>query len=257
MYRPAADYPATGLPGFQGKRPQRRLVAAPGLLSAFLQRMRRFVAIAIAFQCARLASAGTMSPLTAKEIALMLRAGYSSETILNDLAARHFAGPLDSNAEAEMRQLNASPKLLDELKGGQLDATTDELTQAQEKIAAANAAEEQLAREKWIALQNGDLGKSTSSQGIGAQSGVGAAQRGQERAQAAPKIVELKVGQSLDLREFDGPNIRVVFTALEMDGVIITLQDYDHMLVVGGWGVSGCEGYFPVSYLATATWTIL
>ena len=54
--------------------------------------MRRFLAIAIAFQCARFATAGTL-PLTGKDVVLMLKLGYSTETILRDLNARHFGGP--------------------------------------------------------------------------------------------------------------------------------------------------------------------
>lgn len=157
----------------------------------------------------------------------MLRMGYSSEDLARDLNAKRFAGPLDSSSEAQIRQLNASPKLLDDLKSGRFDATTDQLTQAQEKIAATNAAAEDPARQQQIALQKGNNQKST------APSGIDASQLGQERPQAVPKIIELKFYEILDLRDFDGPNIRLVVEAIDMDGVIINLSDYDHMNLVG------------------------
>ena len=106
--------------------------------------MRRFLAIAIAFQCARFATAGTL-PLTGKDVVLMLKLGYSTETILRDLNARHFGGPLDPSCEAQLRQLNASPALLDALKSGNNAASEEELAQARQKIAHLEVAAEQKA----------------------------------------------------------------------------------------------------------------
>jgi len=160
-------------------------------------------------------------PLTGKDIVVMLRMGYSSEDIMRDLSKKHFVSPLDSDAEAAMRKLNASPQLLDGLKSGQFNATTDELVQAQQKIAAANAAREEVASQHQIALPD-------------AAGRISKAQRRQERARSAsPRIIDLQIGQTLDLREFDGPNMRLIVNAVEMDDVIITLLDYDHMHVVG------------------------
>jgi hypothetical protein len=210
---------------------EKGIQTASGVLPAFSGRMRRFLAIAIAFQFARIATASTL-PLTGKEIALMLKAGYSSETILRDLNARHFAGPLDPSSEAELRQLNASPKLLDDLKSGRFDATADQLTQAQQKVAAIKAEAKELARQQQIALQNVAARQSTSTQ----------VQQWKERPQAAPKIIDLQIGQMLDLREFDGPNMRVGVLAVEMDALIIGLADYDHMQVVGGGYIDGGYG---------------
>jgi hypothetical protein len=208
--------------------------------------MRRFLAIVIAFQCARLAAGGTL-PLSGKDIVVMLRMGYSNEDIMRDLSKKHFVGALDSKVEGEMRQLNASPQLLDALRSGQFDATTDELTQAQQKIAAANAAAEELARQQQVALQD-------------AAARVSNARRSQELAHPASQqikqIIDLEIGHSLDLREFAGPNIRLIVNAVEMDDLMITLLDYDHMLVVGvqgpaglygGWGLTG------ISNVPTAT----
>jgi hypothetical protein len=101
--------------------------------------MRRFLAIAIAFQCARFASAGTL-PLTGKDIVLMVKMGYSSQSIMRDLNAKHFLGPLDPSCEAQLRQLNASPALLDALKSGNNAASEEELAQARKRIADAQVA---------------------------------------------------------------------------------------------------------------------
>jgi hypothetical protein len=193
--------------------------------------VRRFVAIVIAFQFAHVVIADAV-PLTAKEIGLMLRSGYSSDTILHDLSARHFAGPLDPSSEAELRQLNASPKLLDDLKSGRFDATADQLTQAQQKVAAIKAEARELVRQQQIALQNVAARQPTSTQ----------VQQWKERPQVAPKIVDLQIGQMLDLREFDGPNMRVGVLSVEMDALIIGLADYDHMQVVGGGYIDGGYG---------------
>jgi hypothetical protein len=200
--------------------------------------MRRFRAIPIALQCARLAIAGAL-PLTGKDIAVMLRMGYSSEDIMHDLSAKHFAGPLDSSSEAQIRQLNCSPKLLDGLKSGQFDATTDQLTQAQQKITAVNAAAEKSIEQQRIALHADEAVKSPSTEGTAAQNGTSSAKRDQERPHAPPKIIDLQIGKILDLRDFDGPNMRLIVNAVEMDDVIITLLDYDHMVVVGGGDGSG------------------
>jgi len=73
---------------------------SPGCVSCFFGlKMRRFLSVVIALQCAHLAIAGTV-PLTGKDIVLMLRMGYSNEDIVRDLEAKHFVGPLDANSES-------------------------------------------------------------------------------------------------------------------------------------------------------------
>jgi len=158
---------------------------------------------------------------------------------MRDLSAKHFVGPLDPNSEAQIRQLNASPKLLDDLKSGQFDATTDQLTKAQQKIAAVNAAAEKSTEQQRIALHADEAVKSAPTEGTAAQDGTSIAKRGQERPHTPPKIIDLQIGKMLDLREFDGPNVRLIVNAVEMDDVIITLLDYDHMRVVGSGDGSG------------------
>ena len=75
----------------------------------------------------------------------MLRSGYSSETILTDLSARHFADTLDSAAEKQLREAKASPALLDALKSGNNTASPEEVAQARKRIAEGKIAAQQAA----------------------------------------------------------------------------------------------------------------
>jgi hypothetical protein len=178
--------------------------------------MRRFLAVAVIFQCARLITAATV-PLTGNDILLMLRMGYSSEDIVRDLRTKRFAGPLDSTSEAQIRQ--AAPKLADDLKSGQFDATVDQLTQAQQKTAAINAAAEEFARQQRIVAD-----AVTAQQRIASQNTeVSQARR------ATTQIIDLETGQGRDLRQFGGPNMTVVVQSVETDVVKLTLFDYAHM----------------------------
>ena len=74
-------------------------------------------------------------PLTAKEIALMLRSGYSSEVILRELSTRHFAGDLDSAAEQQLVRAGANQSLITALQSGAHAAPPSEIA-ALEKLAA-------------------------------------------------------------------------------------------------------------------------
>ena len=75
-------------------------------------------------------------PLTAKEIGLMLRSGYSSEAILRELSTRHFAGNLDSAAEQQLVRAGANQSLITALQSGVYAAQSSEIAAAQEKLAA-------------------------------------------------------------------------------------------------------------------------
>jgi hypothetical protein len=122
---------------------------------AYLRSMRALLAIIIAAYCARCLFADQLPPLTVKDIGLMLRSGCSSEMIVRDVSARHFAGPLDSVGESELRRENASQALLDAIKSGNNTASQEELAQARkrtddEKVAAQKAAEQEDAkRAQW------------------------------------------------------------------------------------------------------------
>ena len=70
--------------------------------------------------------AGTV-PLTASEISLMLRTGYSSTAVETELASRHFADTLDEAKRKSLIQAGASAELLDELASGKFAAPKEEI----------------------------------------------------------------------------------------------------------------------------------
>jgi nucleoredoxin len=70
------------------------------------------------FALAALGFAGNVSPLSLKDVSLMLRSGYSSAAVEQELAQRHFLGSLDSNGEKNLLQAGASPSLINGLKSG-------------------------------------------------------------------------------------------------------------------------------------------
>lgn len=187
--------------------------------------MRAFLLIVIALACTHFAIAGTV-PLTGKDVVLMLRMGYSNEDIVRDLEARHFVGPLDANSEAEIRELNGSSKLLDTLKSGRLKASREEVAQAEQKSAATSAETEV---QQPPTSQSGGVGKHR----------FGPSQNRDAKLHAAKsQTVELEIGQPLDLREFNGPNVRVIVNGIEMSEVVITLVHPRQMRIVEGQNVS-------------------
>jgi len=82
---------------------------------------------------------GGVKPLTAKEIALMLRGGYSSETVLRDLSSRRYADTFDSAIEKQLIQAGANPALIEALRSGTYQLSPSEIAAAKEKLAARQA----------------------------------------------------------------------------------------------------------------------
>jgi nucleoredoxin len=74
-------------------------------------------------------------PLTAKEIGLMLRSGYSSEAVMRELSARHFADSFDSTMEKQLVQSGADQSLVDALRSGAYRLSPSEIAAAKEKLA--------------------------------------------------------------------------------------------------------------------------
>src|SRR5256885_14610385 len=64
------------------------------------------------------AVAGNLSPMSFKDVSLMLRSGYSSDAVTHELAARHFIGTLDAAGEKNLVQAGASPALISGFKSG-------------------------------------------------------------------------------------------------------------------------------------------
>ena len=68
-----------------------------------------------------------LAPLTVKEVSLMLRSGYSSEVVLQELSKRKFADTLDSTSEEQLAKLGASKSLISTLESGVYQLSPAEL----------------------------------------------------------------------------------------------------------------------------------
>jgi nucleoredoxin len=126
--------------------------------------MRVLFAIFLALFCGHCLSAGTL-PLTAKDVGLMLRSGYSSEAISRDLAIRHFVGPCDEATKKMLAEAGASPALITALANGTYAAPPEETARAQEALAAQSrrrAAEAEQSR-KFNTLYQDQLARARAS----------------------------------------------------------------------------------------------
>jgi nucleoredoxin len=82
-----------------------------------------------------LVARATQLPLTIKEISLMLRSGYSSNALMQELSTRHFAEKLDVEKEKTLIQVGASAELIAALKSGTYSLSPEQMTLAQRQIA--------------------------------------------------------------------------------------------------------------------------
>ena len=82
-----------------------------------------------------LVARATQLPLTIKEISLMLRSGYSSNAIMQELSIRYFAEKLDVEKEKMLLQAGASAELITALKSGKYSLSSEQMTIAQQQIA--------------------------------------------------------------------------------------------------------------------------
>jgi nucleoredoxin len=96
--------------------------------------MRRLLSFVILLGCAGLCHSAP-HPLTVKEIGLMLRSGYSSPTVIGELAKRHFADTMDTDKETALLKAGATPILIDALKSGTYASSAKEITETQEQLA--------------------------------------------------------------------------------------------------------------------------
>ncbi len=78
-------------------------------------------------------------PLTNKEIALMLRSGYSSEGIFAELQQRHVLEPLDPAARKSMVEFGASAQLITALESGAYVVSNSEADRAKAREAEVAA----------------------------------------------------------------------------------------------------------------------
>src|SRR2546423_15225563 len=119
---------------------------AAGLGACSSKIMRRLVYLFLGL-AAFSAPAGQL-PLTVSEIGLMLRAGYSSQTLMQELANRHLADTLDDAKEQALVKAGASSELIASIKSGAYSLSADKTAavlqqmeaQAQHQAEAAVAA---------------------------------------------------------------------------------------------------------------------
>src|SRR5205807_1952451 len=96
--------------------------------------MRRWVYLVCSL-CAFAVQAGQL-PLTVSEIGLMLRSGYSSSAVMQELSKRHFADSIDETKEQALVKAGASAELVAELKSGTYSLSPEKTAAVQEQIAA-------------------------------------------------------------------------------------------------------------------------
>ncbi|MEY2480036.1 MAG: nucleoredoxin [Verrucomicrobiota bacterium] len=127
--------------------------------------MRRYLAIAffIGLTCSGLPAKSL--PLTVKDVALMLRSGYSNESVLRELELRRFGGDCDEAAEKLLVQAGAQRELLDALKNKTFAASSDAAARAT-ALAAEQTARHAAAAEhdrKFNTLYQSNLAKARAA----------------------------------------------------------------------------------------------
>lgn len=93
-------------------------------------------AIAAFFLCALGCLLASPVPLTIKEMSLMLRSGYSSDVVLQELSKRKFADNLDAAAEEQLVKVGATKSLINTLESGVYQLSAAEIANEQQKQAA-------------------------------------------------------------------------------------------------------------------------
>jgi len=75
------------------------------------------------------------TPLTVSEISLMLRTGYSSASLMQELSKRHFADSVDETKEKTLVKSGASAELIAALKSGIYSLSPQKIAAVQEHMA--------------------------------------------------------------------------------------------------------------------------
>jgi len=96
--------------------------------------MRRLVYLGF-FVFVFAALAGQLA-LTVSEIGLMLRSGYSSSAIMQELSKRHFADAIDETKETTLVKAGASAELIASLKSGIYSLSPEKIAAVQQEMAS-------------------------------------------------------------------------------------------------------------------------
>src|SRR5947209_16792435 len=75
----------------------------------------------------------SVAPLTVKEVALMLRSGYASGSVLAELTKRKCADTPDATAEKQLIQAGASQALLEALRSGAYQVSPQQVATNQDQ----------------------------------------------------------------------------------------------------------------------------
>ncbi len=95
--------------------------------------MRRWVYLGVSLFV--LATQAGQLPLTVSEISLMLRAGYSSNSLMQELSTRHFADSVDESKEKALVKAGASKELIAALKSGTYSLSPEKTAAMQQQMA--------------------------------------------------------------------------------------------------------------------------
>lgn len=127
--------------------------------------MRSFLAALILFLGTTIFLDGRLSPLTVKDVALMLRAGDKPEVLQRELSTRHFVGNLSTADEASLTKAGAPQALVDALKDGIYAIPAEEAAAAEAQLAALAARRAAQAEEsrKHDTLYQSQLARSRAS----------------------------------------------------------------------------------------------
>jgi hypothetical protein len=105
------------------------------LISSIIMRL----AVCLFFLFATCCLTASVAPLTIKEVELMLRSGYSSDSVLAELAKRKCADTLDAATEKQLIQAGASQPLVEALRTGAYQLSAAETAREQQKQATPRA----------------------------------------------------------------------------------------------------------------------
>lgn len=96
--------------------------------------MRRWIYLGFSFLV--FATQAGQLPLTVSQVGLMLRAGYSSNSLMHELSTRHFADTVDETNEKALVKAGASAELIAALKSGIYSLSPEKTAAVQQQIAA-------------------------------------------------------------------------------------------------------------------------
>lgn len=77
-------------------------------------------------------------PLTAKDVGLMLRSGYSNQSVEHELLQRHFVGSLDLKQEEALIKSGASNDLIAAINSGVYSLSPEESAKAEQQLSDLN-----------------------------------------------------------------------------------------------------------------------